>query len=168
MNCRYFIYNGKLFGKAAVTTKISEFDGVIKIILLGMYLFEYHAKKQDIIKRLTERGRKFISLKGIFHRSYEGQAFYIEKMGVRKFAINRRIIINPIAFKEKNPNYFYLLLDDKSLKDNTISSLFDDPSFEDEPSTSAREVTKRKTSFFKKDLLLCSEAVYGFYFFIKQ
>jgi hypothetical protein len=72
MDCRYLIYDGKLFEKTVVTTKISEFDGVIKITLLGIYSLKYHAEKQDIIERLTERGRKFMSFKEIFYRLYEG------------------------------------------------------------------------------------------------
>jgi hypothetical protein len=45
MNYRYFIYDGKLFEETVITTKISEFDDIMKIILLNIYFLEYYVEK---------------------------------------------------------------------------------------------------------------------------
>jgi hypothetical protein len=104
MSSRYLTYDGKCFGEATTTTKISEFHGVMKITSLGVYPLEYHAAKERIVEQLTERGRKFISLIGTHFRKYEGQAYYVEKKGVKKFAVSGRVMVDAVSFREKNPN----------------------------------------------------------------
>ena len=50
LSCRYLTYDGKCFGKATTTTRITEFHGVVKIILLGVYPLEYNAEKKSVTK----------------------------------------------------------------------------------------------------------------------
>lgn len=85
-SCRYLTDDGKSFGEAALTTRISEFHGVMKITSLGLYPLQYHATKQKMIEELTERGRKYISLFGSHCQIYEGMAYYKEKREVKKNA----------------------------------------------------------------------------------
>jgi hypothetical protein len=42
----------------------------------------------------------------------------MEKKEMKKFDINNRIMINTVSFKEKNLNYVFLYLDEKSFKDD--------------------------------------------------
>jgi hypothetical protein len=81
-----------------------------------------------------------------------------------KFGVNGRVIINTALFKEKNPNYFFLSINEKLFEDN----LNDDSHFEDKSSGNDGVVIKRKAFYFSKELLLCSETAYGFYFITKQ
>jgi hypothetical protein len=63
-----------------------------------------------------------MSFNRTYYRKYEGQAFYKKKKEIRKFAIRGRVIINTTLFREKNLNYFFLSIDEKSFEDNPNSS----------------------------------------------
>ena len=87
------------------------------------------------------------------------------KKEVKKFIVRGRVMIDTSTFREKNPNYFVPHLNEKkSSDDGTGFGLFDDPSTEDNSSGDDREVTKRKISYTREELLLCSDTVYGFSF----
>jgi hypothetical protein len=138
---------------------IAEFHGVMKITSLGVYPLEHHAEKQRIIEQLTKRGRKFISLIGTHYRKYKAQAFYREKKEVKKFPVSGRVMVDAVSFRERNPNYFFPQVDERSLQDDLL--LEDD--FKND-----REVTKQRTSYTAEDMLLCSATVYGFCFRTKR
>jgi hypothetical protein len=159
LNYRYLTHDGKCFREAMTITLIKEFHGVIKITLLGVYPLKYYADKESIIKKLTERGRKFISLNRTSYRIYEGLVLFRKKKEIKKFPVSSRVIVDAISFRERNPNYFFPQVDERSLED--------DLSLEDN-SRNDREVTKKRTSYIPGDLLLCSLTVYTFYFYTKQ
>jgi hypothetical protein len=138
---------------------IAEFHGVMKITSLGVYPLEYHAAKQRITEQLTKRGCKFISLIGTHYRKYKAQAFYREKKEVKKFPVSGRVMVDAVSFRERNPNYFFPQIDERSLQDSLL--LEDD--FKND-----REVTKQRTSYTAEDMLLCSATVYGFCFRTKR
>jgi hypothetical protein len=81
---------------------------------------------------------------------------------MRKFIISGRVIINTALFREYNLNYFFLSINKKLLEDN------DDFNSEDISSGSNRVITKGKAFYLPKELILCSEIVYGFYFLTKR
>jgi hypothetical protein len=159
LSCRYLTHDGKCFGEATTTTMIAEFHGVMKITSLGVYPLEYHAAKQRITEQLTKRGCKFISLIGTHYRKYKAQAFYREKKEVKKFPVSGRVMVDAVSFRERNPNYFFPQIDERSLQDSLL--LEDD--FKND-----REVTKQRTSYTAEDMLLCSATVYGFCFRTKR
>lgn len=132
------------------------------ITLLGVYPLEYHAQKQRITEQLTKRGRKFISLNGTHYRKYKGLAFYREKKAVKKFAVSGRVMVDAVSFRERNPNYFFPQVDERSPQDDLF------PEDEEDDSKNDREVTKKRTSYTPEDLLLCSATVYGFCFQTKR
>lgn len=167
MSCRYLTHDGKCFGEATTKAKISEFHGVMKISSLGVFPLEYHPEKQKVVEQLTERGRKFLSLIGVHYRKYMGQGFYINKKEVRKFSVSGRVMVDAASFRERNPNYFFPHLDDKSSEGGIGLSIFDSGS-EDDGSENGREVTKRKITCSADDLLVCSETVYAFCFQTKR
>jgi hypothetical protein len=45
LSCHYLTYDGICFGEALVTAEIQEFQGVMKITLLGVYPLKYHVEK---------------------------------------------------------------------------------------------------------------------------
>ena len=75
-----------------------------------------------------------------------------------------RIMVDSASFSERNPNYFFLHLDDKSTDDGRWhwGDASDDSANDAfEPS---REVARHKTPCSTQDLLVCSEIVYAFCF----
>jgi hypothetical protein len=50
---RYFTYDGKCFKEAIIITRITEFYGVIKITLLGVYSLKYYIEKESVIKQFV-------------------------------------------------------------------------------------------------------------------
>lgn len=159
LSCRYLTHDGKRFGEAPITTMIAEFHGVMKITLLGVYPLEYHADKESVTEQLTKRGRKFISLNGTFYRMYEGLAFFKEKKEIKKFTVSGRVMVDAVSFRERNPNYFFPQVDERSPEDDLFS---------EDDSRNDREVTKKRASYTPEDLLLCSPTVYGFCFHTKR
>ncbi|KAL6241869.1 hypothetical protein RBB50_011114 [Rhinocladiella similis] len=161
MVCRYITHDGNSVGEATLKTKISEFHGVTKISSLGVYPLEYHPEKQEVVKQLTARGKKFLSLIDVHFRKYEGHGFYINKNEVTKFPVGGRVIVDAATFRERNPNYFFPRLDDKSTEGGSIWDLSLHATSENESSPSG-EVTKEKIPCSSDDLLICSETVYAF------
>jgi hypothetical protein len=160
LNCRYLTYDKKCFGEAAITTKILEFLGVKKITLLRVYPLEYHTEKKRIVKNLIKRESKFMSFIKTHYRKYKGQAFYKEKKDVRKFFLNGRVMVNAISFRDENPNYFFSRVNEKLFKNILLN---DDSISKNSFPRNDREVIKPRISYSIKQLLLCSESVYGFY-----
>jgi hypothetical protein len=83
---------------------------------------------------------------------------------VIKFAVNGRVIIDTASFREKNPNYFFLNIDEKPFEDD----LNDDFHSEDRSFGNDEVIIKRKAFYSPKELLLYSETAYGFCFITKQ
>ena len=158
LSCRYLTHDGKCFGEATTTTIITEFHGVMKITSLGVYPLEHHLEKQRITDQLTKRGRKFISLTGTHYRQYKAQAFYREKKDVKKFPVSGRVMVDAVSFRERNPNYFFPQVDERSFHDDLL----------EDGLKNDREVTKQRTSCTAEDMLLCSATVYGFCFRTKR
>jgi hypothetical protein len=158
LSCRYLTHDGKCFGEATTTTIIAEFHGVMKITSLGVYPLEHHAEKQRITEQLTKRGRKFISLIGTHYRKYKAQAFYREKKNVKKFPVSGRVMVDAVSFRERNANYFFPQVDERSFDDDLLEGGL----------KNNREVTKQRTSYTAEDMLLCGATVYGFCFHTKQ
>jgi|SRR6266536_2054109 len=144
LSCRYLTHDGKCFGEAAATTKILEFLDVIKITSLRIYPLEYDAERERIIKDLIKRERKFMSLIRTHHRKYKGQAFYREKRDMRKFLLNKRVMVDAISFRDENPNYFFSRVNEKLFKDILLDD--DDSISEDNSPRNNREVIKFKIS----------------------
>jgi hypothetical protein len=69
-------------------------------------------------------------------------------------------MINAASFREKNPNYFFLSIDEKPFEDDLNN-------FEDKSSENDKTVTKQKAFCPLKEFLLCSKTIYGFYFITK-
>ena len=102
---RYLEYDGKIFGMGSMEIEVPEFKGPRQISSLGCYPLKYHKEAEKIRKQLIERGKKFVSLKGMQYRFHKGMAFYKKKRQVVKVNINGRVMVDPAIHRRINPNY---------------------------------------------------------------
>ncbi|KAH0611205.1 uncharacterized protein H6S33_011632 [Morchella sextelata] len=105
LDCHYIDYDGKTFGKANAVLEIEEFRGARRIDSLGVFPLAYHDEEEKIREKLIERGRKFLSLKGMHYKFYKGLAFFKRKKGVVRLNVHGRVMIDPSTFRRINPNY---------------------------------------------------------------
>ena len=105
LQCRYLDFNGKVLGEVISNLLIPEFRGAKPITSLEAFPLKYHREMAKVKAELIERGRRFASLKGIHHTAYQGLAHQKRKGEPFKFSVKGRIMVDPIAFKEHNPNY---------------------------------------------------------------
>ncbi|KAK6337065.1 hypothetical protein TWF718_009851 [Orbilia javanica] len=68
----YIDYNGTMFGESSIDFQIYEFKGSRKITDLRVFPLEKHPRKDAIIKRLVDRGTKFVGLQGYHCKKYKG------------------------------------------------------------------------------------------------
>ncbi|PKY04987.1 hypothetical protein P168DRAFT_235269 [Aspergillus campestris IBT 28561] len=102
---RYLEYDGKSFGMGTMAAEVESFKGTRKITTLGCYPLKYHRESEDVKARLIERGKKFVSLRGMNYRFHKGMGFYKKKRTVIKVNINGRVMIDPAIHRRINPNY---------------------------------------------------------------
>lgn len=70
------------FGIADVKiSPIFAFDGAVKINNLPSYPLEYHTNPDRLREKLLLRGMKWVSLLGMHHMYYSGNAYYTTMMG---------------------------------------------------------------------------------------
>ncbi|OCL04534.1 P-loop containing nucleoside triphosphate hydrolase protein [Glonium stellatum] len=105
LDCHYLGYDGKVFGEVKTTLSIPEFRSTIKIASLNVFPLEHHRRQAEIRQHFISNGRKFVSLRDINHREYEGIAFFKTKDGPSRFSTSGRIMVDAIAFHRQNPNY---------------------------------------------------------------
>lgn len=102
---RYLEYDGKSFGMGTMSIDVEAFKGPRKITGLACYPLKYHKDVEGLKKNLIERGKKFVSLKGMNYRFHKGMAFYKKKKAIIKVNINGRIMVDPAIHRRINPNY---------------------------------------------------------------
>lgn len=102
---RYLEYDGKTFGMGTMAAEVEAFKGARKITSLGCYPLKYHREADEVKAKLIERGKKFVSLRGMNYRFHKGMGFYKKKRSVIKVNINGRVMIDPAIHRRINPNY---------------------------------------------------------------
>lgn len=103
---RYLEYDGKDFGFGTMSAEVEAFKGARKITSLACYPLQYHRDSEALRARLVERGKRFVSLRGMNYRFHKGMAFYKKKRSfVIKVNINGRVMIDPAIHRRINPNY---------------------------------------------------------------
>ncbi|RMZ37845.1 AAA family ATPase [Aspergillus flavus] len=102
---RYLEYDGKSFGMGTMLAEVESFKGARKITSLNCYPLKYHREAEDVKAKLIERGKKFVSMRGMNYRFHKGMAFYKKKRSVIKVNINGRVMIDPAIHRRINPNY---------------------------------------------------------------
>lgn len=116
---RYLEYDGKSFGLGSMDVTVDAFKGTRKITSLACYPLKYHREADELRAKLLERGKKFVSLRGMNYRFHHGMAFVKRKRAVVKVNINGRVMLDPVIFRRINPNYQISTL---SPKDDDLES----------------------------------------------
>ncbi|KAK6507841.1 hypothetical protein TWF481_006263 [Arthrobotrys musiformis] len=70
LNAKYIDYNGTIFGECAIDFEIHEFKGSRKITDLRVFPLKKHPKKDALVKKLIDRGTKFVGLQGYHCKKY--------------------------------------------------------------------------------------------------
>ncbi|KAJ3558215.1 hypothetical protein NM688_g1055 [Phlebia brevispora] len=106
---------GVQFGYAPLThvVEIPGFSGTRKINDLGIYPVQYYAGPggpAGLKERLTERGKRWVSLAGgVHHLAYKGIAYQWKKSSggawLDKYNVDSRIMIDRKTFTESMPTY---------------------------------------------------------------
>ncbi|KAG0156595.1 hypothetical protein PDIDSM_3776 [Penicillium digitatum] len=103
---RYLEYDGKDYGFGTMSAEVDAFKGARKITSLACYPLKYHRDAEGLRARLIERGKRFVSLRGMNYRFHKGMAFYKKKRSlIVKVNINGRVMIDPAIHRRINPNY---------------------------------------------------------------
>ncbi|KFY44499.1 hypothetical protein V494_01456 [Pseudogymnoascus sp. VKM F-4513 (FW-928)] len=102
---KYLEYDGKVWGMGTMDSEVPAFKGARKITSLACYPLKYHKEEEKVRKELIERGKKFVSLRGVHYKSHEGLAYYKKKRQIIKVNINGRIMVDPAIHRRINPNY---------------------------------------------------------------
>ncbi|KAG6054423.1 hypothetical protein E4U17_003792 [Claviceps sp. LM77 group G4] len=131
---KYLEFDGKRFGLGSITEEIADFHGTRKISSLPFYPLSYHKDEPKMRQMLIERGKKFVSLGGIYLKEYSGLAYMKRKKGaVMKFHLQpSRIMVDPVIFRRTNPNYSVSAVRPKDFDSLSDSELSDDEGDVDE------------------------------------
>lgn len=87
MNCRYLDSDGAVFGEVSAALGIEKFAGVMQIVNLAAFPLPYHPHEGEMRADLVERGRRFVSLLGVHHLQYNGNAFSWKKGRLLRFLL---------------------------------------------------------------------------------
>ena len=129
--------------------EVEEFKGPRKISNLACYPLKYHKDSDAMKKQLIERGKKFVSLKGMQYKFHKGMAFYKKKRQYVKVNINGRVMVDPAIHRRINPNYPISTVKpaDPDILENSGDEHSDaDSCAECQPSSSDEEGTGQKAS----------------------
>ena len=161
MECRYLHNDSKRFGEATIDLDISEFSWVQKINNLSAFPLRFHKDEEAVRSQLIECGRKFVSLQGLHHRHYHGEAFYMRKGVPIKLHVSSRVMVDAVSLKEANPNYSIPKIQESSDGVHDFAIL----TWEDLSSTASQSTVERTLSaqdIQHEDLLICSPTVLGY------
>ena len=162
----YLDFDGKTFGEAVTAAGIWTFQGSQPIHSLRCFPLKYHPNAEEEKRELANRGRKCISLIGTHHRQHKGKAFYMEKGKPTKLSVDGRIIVDPVLFREYNPNYTKPSIDELRKHTNSDMYVFDFAKLFDNPAEKKLDKVKSNgkdpAELKNDDLLICSPTVLGF------
>lgn len=102
---RYLDYDSKSFGLGTMNVEVSCFKGARKVTSLPCYPLEYNHEAKQVRETLIERGKKFVTLKGMNYQFHQGMAFFRKKQAVVKVNVNGRVMVDPGNHRRINPNY---------------------------------------------------------------
>lgn len=126
---RYLEYDGKSFGKGKIAASVESFKGVSKITGLACYPLQYHREPEAIRAKLIERGKKFVSLRGMNYRFHKGMAFYKKRRSAVKVNVNGRVMIDPALHRRINPNYPVSIVKHSDIYDSDDEDVSDEESY---------------------------------------
>lgn len=102
---KYLEYSGKAFGMAPTHCDVESFKGARSITSLSCYPLKYHKDSDTLRNNLIERGKQFVTLKGVNYKHHKGIAYTKKKRQILRICINGRVMIDSAIFRRINPNY---------------------------------------------------------------
>jgi hypothetical protein len=99
------LFDGKVFGETSIELAILKFRGTKRINSLDAFALEYIRAKTRSRHISSNAVGSFVSLIGVHHCQYRGDAFYMRKGQPIKAPVNSRLMIDAVYFQEANPNY---------------------------------------------------------------
>jgi hypothetical protein len=154
LECRYFDYNGTVFGEAMTQLGIAQFRGVRRIDSLESFPFKYHPSKKEMTQQLLACGQKFCSLLGSHHREYQGIAFYMHNGKPVQIPVKSRIMLDAGIFRELHPNYSRPRVYEASHTEVDLFGL-------GKPVDQVKESETGPGEMQDQDLLICSPTIPG-------
>jgi hypothetical protein len=97
-------WDGEKFGSSIEYLSDFEFDGTKPITRLAYFPLDFHPHQQDLITRLTMRGKVFEKFAGYHFMAYRGTALTYGRCGLIKQTVDSRIIIDCDAHNRFLPN----------------------------------------------------------------
>jgi hypothetical protein len=105
LTCQYIDYDGTRFGTQKLNVNIPIYEGTRPITNLPTLPLDFHANKDELKKKLIERGGKVEGFAGSHYRAYHGVGWRLGNMGVKeKYSIKGRIVIDTQGWNRFNPN----------------------------------------------------------------
>ncbi|KAH7035766.1 P-loop containing nucleoside triphosphate hydrolase protein [Microdochium trichocladiopsis] len=99
----YVDFDGKRLGRRNVYTDIDYFRGTRKINRLNVVPLQYHQNSENVRRDLIERGKKFVQLSGVLHKSYQGPAFWRAQASIIRREVHGRVMIDAGRHPQNNP-----------------------------------------------------------------
>lgn len=164
LDCVYVDYDGKILGEATTQLGVQKFRGTKKIHSLESFPLSWHPDRDRVAKYLMTCGQKFLSLQGVHHRQYHGNAFYMKKGQPMRMPVHGRVMVDAQYFEEANPNHCKPQVEQSVPSRSFIPGMCYVWTDEDMKSKSARVKSNGTTDVHVsgEDLLLCSPTVPGF------
>ena len=72
----YLIDNGEMIGFVTSRALLDQYEGYRPLTELTAYPLKYHLMHEQIRQTLVQRGRSYISLSGVQHKSYQGRMLF--------------------------------------------------------------------------------------------
>jgi hypothetical protein len=169
MDCQFFDFDGKTFGKAPIELVIPKFRGTKRIDTLPAFPLKYHLDEKQVKSDLVECGRKFVRLIGTHHCHCQGEAFLMHRGEPAKFSIDSRIMIDADFFWKMNPNYSRPRTDLAGTRPgNSLSVVYIGGPPPQPPGSPPRDHVKSNDveldDLTEDDFLVCCPTVLGFSF----
>lgn len=164
LECRYLDFDGKVFGETSVELVIPKFRGTRKVNSLDAFPLKYHSSKNKILAHLIDCGRKFVSLMGVHHRQYRGDAFYVRKGKPIKIPVNCRIMVDAAYFQEANPNYTTPRINGSEHENSSNNTyiFFENDDRSTNQFDQIKNNDKNSVDMTKNELIFCSSTVLEF------
>lgn len=104
LQCEHIDYDGRILGWVMEDLRLERFRGATSIVSLPVYPIDYYPDSQ-IHRVLTQRGQRFLQLRGCHHCVYQGTAFLRVKDEYKRLAIQSEIMIDASEFSKTQPGY---------------------------------------------------------------
>ncbi|KAF8998718.1 P-loop containing nucleoside triphosphate hydrolase protein [Cyathus striatus] len=108
LRCTIISNDGRSFGLSVMDLKIKNFDGTQAIENLSAFPLLFHRNSEAIFTSCVARGKEFVTLSDQSYVEICGQAIRMEPTvrgeDIKKFSVNGRVMIDPMAFRTFQPN----------------------------------------------------------------